>query len=159
MLKRALDSLEVLRHPNGTFGYMHSGGKGSDARRAEASLRSPLYAYVLHRAKRGGVDAIVRALDVYLEHRLHVRLERGKTLCHTGQEGTASYYLLYGYAFMAEALHALPKGKRARYRKALLDDVLAARRKDGSFLDNPLIGRSYGTAMALKALAELKTGR
>jgi hypothetical protein len=156
MLSRALDGIEQLRHPSGTFGYMHSSGRGSEARQAEASLRSPLYAYALHKAGRGKTDAIVKALDIYLKHRLHTRKEFGKTLCHTGQEGTASYYLLYGYAFMAEALQVLPEAKRGRYREALLDDTLSARRVDGSFLGNPLVGRSYGTAMALRIFDYLR---
>ena len=155
MLDKALNVLEQLRHPSGSFGYMLSSGRGSADRQAEASLRSPLYAFALHRGGKGGVDAIRRAFDIYLKHRRHVRKERGKTLCHTGPEGTASYYLLYGYAFMAEALAALPVRDRARYREAILDDVLAARRQDGSFLDNPTMGRAYGTGMALLTFRHL----
>src|SRR5574342_681442 len=53
----------------------------------------------LAHAGKGDVDGLRAALDLYLKHHEHVRQERGKVLCHTGPEGNASYYLLYGCAF------------------------------------------------------------
>jgi len=145
--------LAALRRPDGAFGYMIATGRGSGD--AESSVRSPLCAMALAHAGQGGVDGVRAALDVYLKHREHVRKERGKVLCHTGPEGHASYYLLYGYAFAAEALALLPRDDRARYRAALLDDVLFMRTADGGFCDNAGMGRAYGAGMALQALRRL----
>jgi hypothetical protein len=50
----------------------------------------------------------------------------------------------------------LPLEERRKICAALLDDILARRLEDGSFLDMPGLGRSYGTAMALLALGELR---
>jgi hypothetical protein len=69
-------------------------------------------------------------------------------LCHTGPEGTASYYLLYGARFAAEAA----AGASAEVKRALVKDVLSFRCADGGFLDSPVEGRTYGTGMALIAL-------
>ncbi|MBI2901362.1 MAG: hypothetical protein HYY17_14350 [Planctomycetes bacterium] len=147
-IDRAVECVRRMRGADGSFGYMGGGSGGP-----EASLRGPLCALALVRGGKG--DGVRTALDLYLRHRRHVAKERGKVLCHTGPEGTASYYLLYGFAFAAEALGELPAQERRRYREALLEDVLAARRKDGGFVDNPMTGRAYGAAMALLALERL----
>lgn len=146
-LDRALDALEALRDEDGTYRYMEGTAAGDPA---ESSLRGPLYALALKRAGRS--DAVRGALDAYLKHRARAIKEKGKTLCHTAPEGTASYYLMFGYAFAAEALRELPEKERAKYADALREDVLALRCEDGGFLDSRVGGRSYATAMALAAL-------
>lgn len=123
---------------------------------AEAAFRGPLCALALERAGRGSPEEIQAALDLYLSHRGQGLAERGKTLCHTSPAGLASYYLLFGCAFAAEALERLPLRARARYRAALLEDVLALRTADGGFCDSPILGRHYGAGMALRALLELR---
>ena len=159
MLIKAADALEYLQNPNGSYGYMWMNGKGDPAREAESALRSPLYALTLKRVSRLDADGVTRALDVYMKHREHVIKERGKSICHTGPEGTAPYYLLFGYRFAAEAVNELPKAQREKYIKALTHDVLQFRLSDGSFLDYQSIGREYGAAMALTALDQLKTAQ
>ncbi len=139
----AAGCIASMKGPDGSFSY----GGGAGAPNAESSLRSPLYALALKRA--GAPDAVRASLDHYIKFRLHVRKERGKTLCHTGPEGTASYYLLYGYRFAAEAAQG---DANADVRRALVEDVLATRCDDGGFLDSPVEGRTYGTGMALIAL-------
>lgn len=156
MLSKAAVVLERLQNPNGSFGYMWASGIGEDKKQAEASLRSPLYAYALMREKRAEGAALRKALDVYLKHHEHTRKERGKGLCHTGQEGTASYYLLFGYQFAAEALAFVPEKDRAPFKKALVEDVLSLHCADGSFTDNAMIGRTYGAAMAVQTLRLLE---
>lgn len=156
MFSKAAVVLERLANPNGSFGYMWASGIGEDKKQAEASLRSPLYAYALMREKRAEGATLRKALDVYLKHHEHTRKERGKGLCHTGQEGTASYYLLFGYQFAAEALAFLPEKDRAPFKKALVEDVLSLHCADGSFTDNAMIGRTYGAAMAVQTLRLLE---
>lgn len=158
MVERACNVLDSLRHPSGSYGYMTATGRGTIERQAEAAQRGPLYqlALIKEGKNRGSVAALKTTLDIYMRHRAHTIAERGKGLCHTSPEGLASYYLLYGYAFSAESLAELPERDRARYRAALLADVLAMRQADGSFCDNPTIGRQYGTAMALQALTHLQ---
>ena len=62
-------------------------------------------------------------------------------------------YLLFDYSHAALAHEMLGADKRSRTK--LLELVLACRQPDGSFLDTPLLGRAYGTAMALTALDAL----
>lgn len=152
MLSRACESIEYLKHPSGSYGYMWMSGPGDEAKQAEASLRSPLYALALKRRSRLDISEVRGALDVYLKHHEHTIAERGKSVCHTGPEGTAAYYLLFGYRFAAEAMGELPAKDRNKYSDALTHDVLQFRLADGSFCDYRSVGREYGAAMALTAL-------
>jgi hypothetical protein len=150
MIDRAGEFVVRARGEDGTYGYSGNARKGG----AEASLRSPLCALAARRAGKADLEEIRAALGAYLQFHAHTRKERGKVVCHTGPEGTASYYLLYGYAFASEAIRELPEKERAKYREALVDDVLNTRGEDGSFRDSPVEGRAYGSAMGLLALEE-----
>lgn len=147
--------LASLRRPDGTWAYQTASPGITDP--AEAALRGPLCALALRRAGRseglGDLEASLAAVAARFDASL---LESGKSLCHTAPEGTAAYYLLYGYRFAAEALRELPAGAAAPARRALLAQVLRFRRADGSFADFPPIGPAYGTAMALEALRFLQ---
>ena len=85
----------------------------------------------------------------------HRDLEVEKTLMHCGPEGQGSHYLMFDYATATAAYESLP-GKKERYRKMLLSQILAARTDAGSYLDNPLLGDHYGTAMGLWSLEHLR---
>jgi len=151
MVAEAAACVAKMKGPEGCFSYQ--GGEGKPT--AESSLRSPLYALALARAGSGDVEGLRASLGHCMKFRLHVRKERTKALCHTGQEGTASYYLFYGWRHAAEAVRRLPKGEGDDARRALVEDVLSARCEDGGFLDSPVEGRTYGTGMALAALGLL----
>jgi len=56
----------------------------------------------------------------------------------------------------ALALRRLPSRDRTAAREGILDALLAARCFDGSFVDNPQIGRHAATALALLAFAALE---
>lgn len=152
MLEKAMQSIAVLYHEGGSFGYMWATGKTDPAKEAEASLRSPVYALSLYRGGGAKIGAVARALDVHIKHREHTIKEKGKSVCHTGPEGTAPYYLLFGYRFAAEAVTELPEDQQQKYREALLKDVQQYRLKDGSYCDYQSVGREYGAAMALTTL-------
>jgi hypothetical protein len=154
------EALAALASTRKAAGFNYMVGPGDLGGEAECAMRSPLCALALERAGngagKGSVDEVRAALELYLKHRDRVRRERGKRLCHTGPEGTASYYLLFGYGFAAEAVNDLPTSERPRFRAALREDVLALRTEDGGFLDNPASGRCYGAGMALWTLARLR---
>ncbi|KAF0244314.1 MAG: hypothetical protein FD180_2641 [Planctomycetota bacterium] len=152
LVSGAVEVVASARQRGGAFNYFRGAGGDPGGREAEAALRSPLYAMVLKRAGEGKVEGLRESLDLYMRFREHNRRERGKNLCHTSPEGLASYYLIFGYSFAAEALSELPEKERAGYAAALTEDVLAMRTEDGAFCDNPSIGRHYGAGMALRAI-------
>ncbi len=91
-----------------------------------------------------------------VRYRRELAGQRGKALMHTGRHGQGSHYLLFDYAFAAAAVRELPQEKRDKYRRTILEVVLGTRTEDGSYLDSPLLGYSYGTGMALLAFQFLK---
>ena len=72
---------------------------------------------------------------------------------HSGPAGQGCHYLLFDYGHAALALEEL--GVEPGPRLRILEMIAACRQRDGSFLDTPLLGRAYGTAMALLALTAL----
>lgn len=155
LIDAAAELVAAARRAPGEYDYFGAQPAGPSAA-AEAAFRGPLCALALLRAGRGGVEELRAALELYLAQRAHGLRERGKALCHTSPAGLASYYLIFGCAFAAEALEHLPRRERARFRAALLEDVLDLRTGDGAFCDNPAIGRHYGAALALRALRILR---
>jgi len=156
-----LSCLERMKNPDGTFAYMLFHGQKDAPRKPNlegSAGRGPLCALTLERWGRGDLDAIRQALALFADHRDRYMREKGKTLMHAGLGGQGSHYLLFDYAHAAIALSALPEVERMAFRGILLDTVLDARRKDGSYVDNPMIGPHLGTAMALVALRHLRGG-
>ena len=159
MLARTLDCLERMRNDDGTFTYMlfheaELAGRENDP--GGTAGRGPLCALALYRGGRGSLDEIRRTLDLYLEQRAGLSDQLGKTLMHTGTGGQGSHYLMFDYANAAAAIAELPEDEREAYRDAVLEDVLAARTDEGAFLATLLLGRAYGTAMALHAFESLR---
>jgi hypothetical protein len=74
---------------------------------------------------------------------------------HTGADAQGSHYLLYDWATAAEAAAELPPEEATRTQRVILDQLLACRTDDGAFLDNPILGRDAGAALALRGFAFL----
>jgi hypothetical protein len=117
--------------------------------------RGPLCALALLRAGREDRGALKRRLEIFAEHAATLGAERGKGLMHTGADAQGSHYILYDWATAAEAAAELPPEEAARYRRVIVDQLLACRTDDGAFLDNPILGRDLGAALALRAFAFL----
>jgi len=153
----AADALEGLRNDDGAFVYLaeHTSGARTGGTPGDAAGRGPGCALALLEAGRGGLADLRERLELFLEHLPALEREQGKALMHCGPEAQGSHYVLFDYWQAAEAVAALPAVERAPLRTRLTGAILAARNADGSFVDNPMIGRAAGTAMALLALQAL----
>jgi len=152
-LERGLRALAGMRGEDGTYRYFAD--VPEPAGDPEAGGRGPVCELALLRGGAGDLDGVRRALEAFDAQRAALAREFGKDLCHTGPQGQGAHYLLYDWAFAAQAAAALPAGERARWRRALLGDVLAQRDAQGAYVDMPSLGRAYGSAMALVALDAL----
>ncbi|MBC8451248.1 MAG: hypothetical protein H8D72_00915 [Planctomycetes bacterium] len=156
--ERSTRTLEELRDQNGVFGYFLY-GSGVVPHPMIQSIegdvgRGPACELALYRAGASDPKRVAVAIDLFLDHASLFQAEQGKSLMHGGPHGQGCPCLLFDYAHAARAAaEASPRSKRTRAR--LLDLVLDCRQADGSFLDSPILGRSYGTAMALLALVAL----
>ena len=112
----------------------------------------------LRRAGGGGDGSkrIVQALDLFLHHRDGLAKEVGKVLMHAGPAGQGCHYPMFDYAFAAAAVRELPEDERDKYRKPILELLMATRSVEGLFRDTEFNGWDYGTAMALMALWSLR---
>ncbi len=157
--RAGLQCLEDMRNPNGTFEYMTSPGQAprevGNGRPGSAG-RGPVCATALVLGEREDLDALRERLDIAMEHLEELSREQGKGLMHAGREAQGSHYLMFDYATCAKAVALLPKRQRAKYRRPLLEVLLKARNADGSYTDNPIIGPSAGTALALIAFERLR---
>jgi hypothetical protein len=158
VLAAAIDCLAKMRNHNGSFTYFYNhNNRGANSTGIPGSAgRVPLCELVLHHAKRGSLERIRQGLDIFMRYRHELSRQRGKALMHTGRHGQGSHYLMFDYAFAAAAIKELPEKERDKYRDTLLEIVLNARTEEGSFLDSPLLGHCYGTAMALLTFQYLK---
>ena len=157
MRDAGLDCLEAMRAGTATFGYMldHGSGTLSASGRAGSAGRGPVCALALYRGGREELDDLRRRMEIFAEHAEVFGREQGKALMHAGEAAQGSHYLMFDYANAADAMETLAATKHRPWRKAVLEQVLNARNADGSFTDNPLLGRSYTTAMAIVALQHL----
>jgi len=162
MIDAAAGCLERMANPNGTFEYMLFHDQEDRPRgtgRPGAAGRGPLCSLALLRAGRGDLDGIRRSLDIFLDHRASFAALHGKSLMHTASDGQGSHYLMFDYAFAAAATRELSRSERARFRAPLLDQILGARTAEGGYIDNPINGPHYATAMALVAFRHLQPPR
>ncbi|MFH2001529.1 MAG: hypothetical protein ABIK28_17735 [Planctomycetota bacterium] len=162
VIENALACLERMKNPDGTFEYMINHALGHAPRNTApegAAGRGPLCTLALYFGGRAEMAGIRRALDLFMKHQQYYAKEHGKTLMHAGPHAQGSHYLMFDYAYAAEAVQQLPEGEREIYRSWLLDQILSMRTAEGSYVDNPLLGWHYGTAMALKAFQHLSLSR
>ena len=153
LLERGLDLLAATRNADGTFEYWLYPGVPRPGAAVGASGRGPVCTLALVRGGRARDEELGSACALFSEHRATLAAEAGKILMHCGPGGLGSHYPYFDYAGVAECLERLPAEVRGRRRLELLEVLLAARAEDGSFLDQPLIGRPIATALALLALS------
>jgi hypothetical protein len=157
LLSGAADALEGMRRDDGAFVYLaeHTSVARTGGTPGDAAGRGPGCALALLEAGRADVEDVRERLELFLAHLPALEHEQGKVLMHCGPEAQGSHYVLFDYWQAAEAVAALPATERAPFRTRLTRAILAAHNADGSFVDNPMIGRAAGTAMALLALQAL----
>jgi tetratricopeptide (TPR) repeat protein len=154
-------ALGAMLNPNGTFSYMKPAGvRTPDATKEPgAAGRGPYCALALFRGGLADLDLVRKTVALYVKHREGLGRERRKALMHTGSDAQGSHYIMFDYAMIAQAIAVLPEAERKIPRTVLLEEILAARLDDGSYLDNPFLGRAFGAAMALSAFESLGVGR
>lgn len=157
LLDGAADALEAMRKEDGRFCYLaeHTSGYLQGGTRGDAAGRGPGCTLALVEVERAELDELRASLVEFVARLPFLEREQGKVLMHCGPEGEGSHYVLFDYWQAAEAVAALPPAEREPFRTRLRAAVLAARNVDGSFVDNPMVGRAAGTAMALLALQAL----
>lgn len=157
MSDRSTRALDELRDENGVFAYfLYGSGIAPHATIKEPSGdvgRGPACELAMYRVGASDDERLARSVDLFLSHAPSYAAQQGKVLMHAGPKGQGCHYLLFDYVHAAFATAAVDPDPRRRV--LVLDLVLDCRQADGSFVDTPILGHAYGTAMALQALLAL----
>jgi len=167
-LGKGLRCLEKMRGADQVYSYFLNGRDVEQGMRSSfevegSAARGPACGLALLRGGRSESASLVPLFRHYVDHLAGFGVQRRKALMHAGPFAQGSHYLLYDYATAAEALRevaandAIPPSLKGEVRKALLRELRACRNRDGSFVDNPLIGNTSGTGLAMLALLDLTT--
>jgi len=162
LVEDSVSCLERMRDGEDAFVYMlHHGNErqGRGTKAPSSAGRMPLCVLALLKHGKADLDELRHALELFTTYRAGLAWQVGRALMHAGPHAEGSHWVLFDYATAAEALRELPLKERGEHRAPLLELLLEARRADGTFLDNPLIGRDFGTAMAVRTLEDLGAAR
>ncbi|MCC7010962.1 MAG: tetratricopeptide repeat protein [Planctomycetes bacterium] len=153
VLARALDALEKMRQPSGRFPYSTASGHEWMTTEHGSIARDPLCEATLLECGRGSKDKLAQALQRFLEHRRELRAPTKRFYDYFNDRGHGGYYFFFAYRNALEAARAFaPKELQKKIAAATHEEVLAAQEFDGTWMDKFLLGRAYGTAMALLVL-------
>jgi hypothetical protein len=164
-VRRGLACLRRCRNPDGSWIYSmdHRNWRRGLINRPKGSLsRTPACALALNLfTGRPEVAEIEMGLRRLVDHHRFALAAVREPVPHRSWYGVSGYFYLYGYAYAALALERLPEASRARFRKPLIEAILAVRQPDGCYWDYPLYDyhKSYGTAYAVMALNGLVPAR
>ncbi len=154
VLNSGIKALEAMRTKEGLFPYSTMQGH-EWMTTAHASIgRDPLCEHALLVAGRKTAPNITRALDRFLKFHHELRTPTKKYYDYFNSRGHGGYYFFFAHFHAQEAALTMAETPRKKYLEAIRREVLAAQEFDGTWIDKTLLGRAYGTAMALNILAE-----
>jgi len=135
--------------------------KKDDVARASSCFRSPLCELALHAAgKAKGDERLRESLQVFFDGlggaRSTVKIFESYVDPTVMQD---SYRYFFGVWYAARVISMLPEKSRAKYAGRLSDTIRPLQELDGSFADSLMVGKTSSTALALLALAELRSSK
>ena len=150
-LERGTEAL--LRMKVGPAAFTYTWPEPINWEKLETSMgRAPLCEMALQLGGKGRKADLERALSYFMEHRSELRDAVKLSAGWTMPAGVSDYFYFFAYLHAAEAIDLAGGPSRAQRLKALRDDLLGAVEADGTWVDWPAAGKSYGTAMALRVL-------
>ena len=154
LIESGAKALEAMRTSAGLFPYSTMTGHEWMTTPHGSIARDALCEHALLLAGRKRKPAIEAALDRFLQYESELRAPTKKLYDYFNARGHGGYYFFFAHHNAREAALLLPQEKRAKVLGTISAEVLAAREVDGSWMDHYMIGRAYGTAMALLILAD-----
>jgi hypothetical protein len=152
---RALDEMRTRR---GYFPYSTKPGHEWMTTAHGSIARDALCEYALWVAGENNQSAIDTALDRFVKFADELRAPTKRLYDYFNSRGHGGYYYFFAFdnAVLAAGI-ASPAGRKKVLALAE-SSVLTCREFDGTWMDHALLGRAYGTAMALRILARTTDG-
>jgi hypothetical protein len=149
-LAKGLAGLEKMRQPSGRFPYSTAAGHDWMTTEWGSIARDPLCEHVLLACGSSSRENLDHALERYLTFQSELRPPTKRLYDYFDARGHGGYYFFFAHRNALEAARAFATPELAkRVEQAARDAVTSAMEGDGSFMDKFLLGRAYGTAMAL----------
>lgn len=149
-LAKGLAALEKMRQPSGRFPYSTAAGHDWMTTEWGSIARDPLCEHVLLACGSSSRENLASALERYLTFHAELRPPTKRLYDYFDTRGHGGYYFFFAHRNALEAARAFARPELAqRVERAARDAVTSAMEGDGSFMDKFLLGRAYGTAMAL----------
>ncbi|MEZ5989324.1 MAG: hypothetical protein R3F30_09415 [Planctomycetota bacterium] len=158
VVRLGIQALQSARREDGSYSYGGAAGTRSgsiSANLKNASARMPLCEAVLHVFGQSDEKKLAAAFEVFLEHLDSLARVRKCDFHSDGQLG--GFFFWHAVFHASEARRLVEPALRERVGTALSKLVLSIPEIDGSFVDSHELGKSYGTAMALLVLANLRS--
>jgi hypothetical protein len=154
-LARGGEALRRMKTGPAAFTYTWPGPRTFE--RPETSLgRAVLCEFALTRLDLSPREDVDRAIGLFLAGCEWLRVPAKVSPDWTGPGALPSYFCFFAWYHGAEAI-AYAGGPLARERsRRLVTEVLKAVESDGTWVDEPIVGKCYGTAMALLTLRKLR---
>lgn len=152
ILISGLEALEAMRTSAGLFPYSTQAGHEWMTTPHGAIARDPLCESTLLAAGRGSKRLVREALERFEDHCGELREPTKKLYDYFNARGHGGYYQLFAWRNAVDASGALTDRQRARFLRLAATHLAMAREFDGTWIDQAMLGRAYGTAMALYVL-------
>jgi tetratricopeptide (TPR) repeat protein len=154
VLERGCDALLAARGSDGTYAYGGTASGESGSTLADAAARMPLCEAVLFELGRGDPAHLSFALDNFWEQLPRLEKVRRNDFHSDGE--LAGFFWSHGLYHTSATLRLLPPEVAAHHARRLFEVLQRTPELDGSFADSHEFGKSYGTAMALLVLANIR---
>lgn len=153
VLTRGLDALDAMRRSNGLYPYSTAEGHEWMTTEHGSIARDALCEHALLACGRGSKANLGKALERFLEHHAELRQPTKRLYDYFDERGHGGYFFFFAHRNALDAARAFASAELARKVEAAVRvAVLACQEGDGTWMDHYLIGRAYGTAMALLLL-------
>ncbi|MCA8969432.1 MAG: hypothetical protein KDC95_06600, partial [Planctomycetes bacterium] len=157
-----LSALRSARRDDGSFSY---GGSAADrdsrrppaesiTRLKDSSARMPVCESVLHAFGSSDGERLAHAYETFLTYLDRLARVRKADFHSDGELG--GFFFWHAVFHASEALEPLEPELEKRVRDRVRQLVVSIQEIDGSFVDSHELGKSYGTAMALLTMANLR---
>ncbi len=162
-LSLSYKSLLRQRLPDGSFlygEYMRSRPRVPANRPAGSLARTPAAqnALLSHAPNSVKPEELDEWISRFIERHGFLANAKKRPLPHESPFQISGYYYYYGHFYVSEVMRFLPMEKIKIYMPPLVEILIKAQEKNGSWWDFPLYDyhQAYGTGYALQALANYK---
>lgn len=145
-IAKAVKALEKCKSKDGTFPYMTSGPSS----KKDAAGRMIICELALKKADKGSIEAVEKAVNAYVD--IFKRWEKVRKTGYHADGQVGSFFFFYSFHPATECAKLLDGEKKTKALGALLEHLVSVPEIDGSFGEDPTMGKSFSTAMALLSL-------